>query len=42
MQGEPPNKASIPTGAAFLSYASLDARAGQRISCLAEEFPHFG
>jgi hypothetical protein len=41
-KGEPPNKVSIPTGAVFLSYASLDARAAQRISCLAESFPHFG
>lgn len=31
MQGEPPNNASTPTGAVFLSYASQDARATQRI-----------
>jgi TolB-like protein/tetratricopeptide (TPR) repeat protein len=31
MQGEPPTKASTPTGAVFLSYASQDAGAAQRI-----------
>jgi TolB-like protein len=31
MQGEPPIKASTPTGAVFLSYASQDAGAAQRI-----------
>jgi TolB-like protein/Tfp pilus assembly protein PilF len=32
MQGEPPAKASTPTGAVFLSYASEDASAAQRIA----------
>lgn len=31
MQGEPPSKASAPTGAVFLSYASQDAEAARRI-----------
>jgi TolB-like protein/Flp pilus assembly protein TadD len=31
MQGEPPTKASTPTGAVFLSYASQDAEAAERI-----------
>jgi TolB-like protein len=31
MQGEPPTQASTPTGAVFLSYASQDAGAAQRI-----------
>jgi TolB-like protein/cytochrome c-type biogenesis protein CcmH/NrfG len=31
MQAEPPTKASTPTGAVFLSYASQDADAAQRI-----------
>ena len=31
MQGEPPTKASTPTGAVFLSYASQDAEAARRI-----------
>jgi hypothetical protein len=31
MQGELPTKASIPTGAVFLSYASQDVQAAQRI-----------
>jgi TolB-like protein/Flp pilus assembly protein TadD len=31
MQGEPPTKASAPTGAVFLSYASQDAGAARRI-----------
>jgi TolB-like protein len=31
MQGEPPTKANTPTGAVFLSYASQDAQAAQRI-----------
>ena len=34
MQGEPPSKTSTPTGAVFLSYASQDAEAAQRI-CVA-------
>src|ERR1700678_3514385 len=31
MQGEPPAKASTPIGAVFLSYASQDAEAAQRV-----------
>lgn len=31
MQGEPPTEACTPTGAVFLSYASQDAQAAQRI-----------
>lgn len=31
MQGEPPTRASTPTGAVFLSYASQDAESAQRI-----------
>lgn len=31
MEGEPPSKASAPTGAVFLSYASQDAEATRRI-----------
>src|SRR5499427_1892176 len=31
MEGEAPNQASTPTGAVFLSYASQDAEAAQKI-----------
>src|SRR5215467_2183241 len=34
MGGEPPNRASIPTRAVFLSYASQDANAARRV-CVA-------
>jgi hypothetical protein len=32
MQGEPPTEASTPTGAVFLSYASEDMAAAERIA----------